>query len=136
MSLDPFSAGFDLVKTALDKFFPDADTELKGKLDLAANEVANQYNLQLAQIEVNKVEAASSNWFTSNWRPAAAWVCVLAFFYSTLIEPIWRFVAVVCFHYIGEFPKIDNDLTYQLLIALLGLGTMRSFDKKHGTVKK
>lgn len=135
MNFDPFSAGFDLAKTALDKIFPDADTELKGKLDAVAAEVANQFQLQIAQLEINKVEAGSASWFTSNWRPAAAWTCVTAFFYSTIVEPIARFAATVIFSYAGTFPVIDNDLTFQLLLALLGLGTMRSFDKTKGTVK-
>lgn len=136
MSLDPFTAGFDLVKTGLDKFFPDADTELKGKLEAAATEINNNYQLQLEQIQVNKIEAASSSLFTSGWRPFIAWVCGVALAYSSILEPILRFVARVCFDYLGEFPEIDDDITLQVLLGMLGLGAMRSYDKVQGTVRK
>ena len=85
MSLDPITAGFDLVKTGLDKFFPDADTELKGKLEAAATEINNNYQLQLDQIEVNKVEAGSSSLFTSGWRPFIGWICGLALAYCSIL---------------------------------------------------
>lgn len=136
MSLDPFTAGFDLVKTGLDKFFPDADTELKGKLEAAATEINNNYQLQLEQIQVNKVEAASSSLFTSGWRPFIAWVCGFALAYSSILEPILRFIARVGFDYLGEFPEIDDDITLQVLLGMLGLGAMRSYDKVQGTVRK
>jgi hypothetical protein len=133
MSLDPITAGFDLVKTGLDKFFPDADTELKGKLEAAATEINNNYQLQLAQIEVNKVEAGSSSLFTSGWRP---WICGLALAYCSILEPLLRFIANVLFGYAGSFPTIDTDITMQVLLGILGLGAMRSYDKAQGTVRK
>ena len=61
------------------------------------------------------------------------WVCGFAFAYIAIIEPIARFIAVVGFKYAGPFPVIDTNLTMQVMLALLGLGAMRSFDKKNGT---
>ena len=136
MSLDPITAGFDLVKTGLDKFFPDADTELKGKLEAAATEINNNFQLQLEQIQVNKVEAASSSLFTSGWRPFIGWVCGTALAYCAILEPILRFAASVLFGYVGSFPSIDTDLTMQVLLGMLGLGAMRSYDKVQGTARK
>ncbi len=136
MSLDPITAGFDLVKTGLDKFFPDADTELKGKLEAAATEINNNYQLQLAQIEVNKVEAGSSSLFTSGWRPFIGWICGLALAYCSILEPLLRFIVSVLFGYTGSFPTIDTDITMQVLLGILGLGAMRSYDKVQGTVRK
>lgn len=129
MSFDPFSAGFDLVRTALDKFFPDADTELKGKLEQATLEITQAYQIQIEQIKTNQVEAASEHWFAANWRPALGWIGAVALAYSAVIEPFARFLAKVCFGYIGDFPIIDTDITMQILMGMLGLGAMRSYDK-------
>jgi len=136
MGLDPFSSAFDLIKTGLDKIFPDADTELKGKLDAAAAEISNTFQLQLQQIEVNKVEAASGNAFTSSWRPCVGWICACSLAYSAILEPILRFAAMVIFDYKGNFPVINEDITMQILFGMLGIGAMRSFDKYHGNAKK
>ena len=135
MALDPFTAGFDLIKTGLDKFFPDADTELKGKLEAAASEINNSYQLQLSQLEINKVEASSVNWFVSSWRPFIGWICGVSLLYAALVEPIARFIATVLFTYTGLFPIINTELTLQILLGLLGLAGMRSFEKSKGITK-
>ena len=135
MALDPFTAGFDLIKTGLDKFFPDADTELKGKLEAAASEINNAYQLQLSQLEINKVEAGSVNWFVSSWRPFIGWICGVSLLYAALVEPIARFIATVLFTYTGLFPIISTELTLQILLGLLGLAGMRSFEKSKGITK-
>jgi len=132
MALDPFTAGFDLIKTGLDKFFPDADTELKGKLAEAASQINNDYQLQLAQLDINKVEATSSSIFVAGWRPAIGWVCGFSLCYAAIIEPIARFVAAIIFSYAGAFPVINTDITMQILMGLLGLAGMRTFEKHKG----
>lgn len=135
MALDPFTAGFDLVKTGLDKFFPDADTELKGKLAEAASQINNDYQLQLAQLDINKIEAASSSLYVAGWRPAIGWICGISLAYAAIIEPIARFIASVMFAYVGVFPVIDTDITMQVLMGLLGLAGMRTFEKHKGVSK-
>jgi len=97
------------------------------KLDMAGD---------MAQIEVNKEEAKSSSFFVSGWRPFIGWGCGIAFIYSALIEPMCRFVATTIFMYSGTFPTIDTDLTMQVMLGMLGLGAMRSYEKKSGVASK
>lgn len=92
----------------------------------------NNIKLVLAQTEINLEEAKSSNWFISGWRPYVGWICGTAFGYVGLVEPFLRFVATVIFGYTGAFPVIDTSLTMQVLFGLLGLGALRSLDKKNG----
>lgn len=143
MSLDPLSALFDLGKTAIEKIFPDpskrADElfrleQLKQGGDLALMKA--QVDLLLGQIEINKAEAQSSSLFVAGWRPFSGWIGGVAFAYAAIIEPIARFVAKVGYGYQGNFPEINTELTIQVLLGMLGLGLMRSFDKKQGTDTK
>lgn len=143
MTFDPLSALFDLGKTAIEKIWPDpskrADElfrleQLKQQGDLALMKA--QVDLLLGQIEVNKIEAQSSSLFVSGWRPWAGWVGGVAFAYASIVEPIARFVAKVGYGYQGNFPEINTELTIQVLLGMLGLGLMRSFDKKQGTDTK
>ena len=60
------------------------------------------------------------------------WIGAFALGYVSIVEPVMRFVAQVGFHYDGSFPAIDTTITMQVLFGLLGLGVMRSFDKKNG----
>lgn len=101
--------------------------------DLAAYEAETA---RLAtQTEINKEEAKSSSLFVSGARPFIMWICGFSLAYVAIIEPIARFAAQVGFSYNGAFPVIDTDLTLQVLLGMLGLGAMRSFDKKQGTSK-
>ena len=99
----------------------------------------DEYNAETkrleSQTEINKIEAGSSSLWVSGARPFIMWVCGIAFAYASVFEPVLRFSAKVLFGYAGEFPVIDTNLTMQVLFGILGLGVMRSFDKKAGTSK-
>lgn len=88
--------------------------------------------LDLAQLDVDKAEAASTNWFVAGWRPFVGWVCGSGLAYVAILEPLARFAAQVGFQYTGAFPAIDTTLTMQVLLGMLGLGAMRSVEKVKG----
>jgi len=139
MSLDPITALLDIGRTALDKFVPDpkAKAEAIYKLQELADKrdsEALQAELQLilGQIEINKIEAASSDRFVSGWRPYIGWVCGTAFAYQFIAEPLLRFIAQVCFKYTGAFPVLQMDQLTTILLGLLGLGVMRTVEKTKG----
>lgn len=130
MSIDPFTAGFDLIKTGLDKFFPDANEELRGKLSAAAAEINNNYQLQLSQLSINNEEAKSPHWFVAAGRPAAIWVGVLSLAYSGIGVSLMTWVAT-CFG-LPPLPIIDVATQSNLLYALLGVGGLRTAEKLKG----
>jgi hypothetical protein len=88
--------------------------------------------LQLAQIEVNREEARSINWFVAGGRPACIWIGAFGLGYAAVLEPLLRFIAKVVFGYEGEFPAIDTMITMQILFGLLGLGAYRTYEKTKG----
>lgn len=130
MSIDPFTAGFDLIKTGLDKFFPDANEELRGKLSAAAAEINNNYQLQLSQLSINNEEAKSPHWFVAAGRPAAIWVGVISLAYSGIGISLLTWVAT-CFG-LPSLPIIDVATQSNLLYALLGVGGLRTAEKLKG----
>ena len=104
--------------------------ELTRQLDAFENK------LLTGQLDINKEEAKSSSIFIAGGRPFIMWGCGFALLYASIFEPIIRFVAQVIFGYTGAFPVIDSTLTMQVLLGLLGLGGMRSYDKWKGTDTK
>ena len=105
----------------LDKFIPDKD-----KANALAHEIAtmSQKHAQesvLAQLEVNKVEAAHKSLFVSGWRPAIGWICGFALMYSTILAPILGIWFTV--------PPVDSSLLTSVLMGMLGLGAMRTVEK-------
>lgn len=92
--------------------------------------------LDIAQVELNKEEAKSSSLFVAGWRPYIGWGCGSAFLYSALFEPLMRFIAVVFFHYPGQFPVLDNNITMQVMFAMLGMSAYRSWEKYKGVSRE
>lgn len=140
-----FSGG-DTVKAlgdTVDKLFTSDDERLERKNESDKAQMA--YDLETAkldaqalqnQTDTNKIEAASTSLFVSGARPFIMWGCGFAMLYSALFEPFMRFLAVVAFGYQGEFPHVDTNLTSQILMGLLGLGTMRTIEKFKGVASK
>ncbi len=133
---DAVAAGCTLVDTVVKRIWPDATEIEKDKLAQMTQELQSEWANQLQQIEVNKIEAASSSLFVAGWRPFVGWVGAAALAYAAIIEPISRFVATVIYAYTGVFPVINTEITLQILLALLGLGSMRSFEKSKGVHDK
>lgn len=127
-----FSGG-DTIKGALEgagslaKDVREAITGENPELIAKAQEVEAQ--IMTAQAEINKIEAASPDWFSRAWRPALAWVGVLGFAFHYLAFP---FLSVK----IPALPDIAVDELYPLLIALLGLGVYRTTEKIKGVQDK
>jgi len=104
--------------------------ELKQKGDLA---ILNAHVQAMAgQLSINKQEASHKSIFVAGWRPFVGWVGGVSLAYVGILEPIMRFIALMN-GYDGAFPVIDTALTIQVLMGMLGLGVMRSFDKTKGT---
>jgi hypothetical protein len=81
-----------------------------------------------AQIEVNKVEAGSTNLFVSGWRPSVGWVCSIALCYHFVLQPLLMFVLSAVGKPV-DLPVFDMSTLTTILLGLLGLGGMRSFEK-------
>ena len=111
----------------LDKWIPDADTKQKIAHELATMSERHAQELSIAQIKLNTAEA-KGNWFQSSWRPATGWVCVLGFAVNFLISPIAAGFGVV-------IPQADTSVMMPVLMGLLGLGGMRSFERAKGIGK-
>jgi hypothetical protein len=136
MALDPVSAVLDIGGKLIDRLWPDPAEAAKAKLELFKMQQNGDLQAMVAQTDINKIEAGHTSLFVSGWRPFIGWGCGIALLYAALFEPLCRFIAVVLFGYRGEFPVIDTDLTLQILLGLLGLAGLRSFDKKEGTATK
>ena len=81
-----------------------------------------------AQIEVNKVEANSNSLFVAGWRPFVGWTCGVALCYHFVLQPFLLFL-VYSFGYQVVLPVFDMSTLTTILLGLLGLGGMRSFEK-------
>ena len=84
---------------------------------------------QLAQIELNKVEASHRTMFVAGWRPAVGWVCAIGLAFTFLVNPVIQW-------FTGEpGPELPTDIVFELMLGMLGLGGLRTYEKLSGKTK-
>lgn len=133
---------FDIGGKVLDRLFPDPAQRAQAQLELARLEqegafkqLETQLQADLAQANINAIEASSDNLFKSGWRPATGWVCVAGLLYEFLLRPLlpWG-LTVFGVADVPPMPTLESIL-FELVFALLGLGMYRSYEKKQGVTR-
>lgn len=109
----------------------------KNELDLARVHIERELILlakavDTGQIEINKIEAASTSWFIAGWRPAIGWMGGLALFYEYLIRPIYNAVSYLIDQDSYELPAADLEAIIGIVMAMLGIAGMRTVEKIKG----
>jgi roadblock/LC7 domain-containing protein len=112
----------------LDKVIEDKDQKNALAHEIATMAERHAQQLAQGQLDVNKVEAAHKSLFVAGWRPAIGWVCAIGLFYNVILANI-----------IGiwvDLPEIDTTLLVPVMMGMLGLGAMRSYEKVQGVSRE
>ena len=126
--LDQASKGVSI----LDKFVTTKQEKAEFELELA--KLTQDYHLEqrklssaenIAQIKLNQQEAKSRSFFIAGWRPALGWIALGAFAYSSLIYPLLGGV-------IPGLSQLDLEVLLNVLLGMLGLGSLRTVEKIKG----
>lgn len=122
------------VTSLLDKFIEDKDQKNKLAHEISTMADKHLHEIAKSQIEVNKEEAKSRHWWIAGWRPAAAWITVIAMGYHYIIQPFLIFLLAI-FGVELDLPSFDMDTLMTVLLGMLGLGSLRTFEKHKGITK-
>ena len=130
-----------LIGKVLDRVLPDKAASEAAKLELfkavQTGELAQldaDVKLALGQIEINKAEASNPSLFVSGWRPAVGWLCSVGLAYTFLLQPLLAWVSGI--RSIPVPPTLDLGDLMTLLAGLLGLGSLRTYEKVAGVAAK
>jgi hypothetical protein len=123
------------VSSLLDKVIPDADVKAKLAHQIATMSDTHAQQALLAQLEINKAEAASGSLFKGGWRPFIGWTSGVAFAYHFVLQPILVFVLTASGVDLPELPEFDMSTLLTVLGGMLGIGSLRTYEKKSGLTK-
>ena len=119
----------------LDKVVEDKDQKAKLAHEIATLAEKQAHEAAMAQVEVNKAEAQHRSIFVAGWRPFIGWVCGTALAYHFVLAPFIVFGVAWYGAEIPALPAFDMDSLMTVLLGMLGLGGMRSFEKAKGLTK-
>jgi hypothetical protein len=89
----------------------------------------------LAQIELNKVEAGHRSIFVAGWRPFIGWVCGFALGYHFIIHGFLSWGLKLYDPALEAPPVLDFAPLMTVVLSLLGLGGIRTLEKIKGKAK-
>ena len=107
-------------QSSLGEFAKDLREAIKGK------EIDPDKMMELVKVqsEINKMEAQHRSVFVAGWRPFIGWICGVALFYNFIIRDVIAWVSPMAMP-----PAIQMDQLITILLGMLGLGGLRTFEK-------
>jgi hypothetical protein len=120
--------------TLIDRLIPDRAAAEKAKAEMEQQLVTAANAAAMAQVEVNKVEAAHSSVFVAGWRPSIGWVCAAGLAWAFVVAPVASW-ALMVLGIKAELPAIQFDYLFELVLAMLGIGGLRTFEKLRGVAR-
>ena len=137
MAFDPITAVLDIGGKLIDKLIPDPGAKAAAQLKLlelqqtgALAQLASDTDIAKGQLAIAAAEAGSKSVFVAGARPFILWVCGSALAYATMFEPLITWTATLLGYHGPVLPHVDTSLLYPTMGTILGVGTMRSYDKK------
>ena len=112
----------------LDKVIEDKDQKNALAHEIATMAERHAQELAKGQLEVNKAEAAHKSLFVAGWRPFIGWICGVAMLANFLLIPMANFILDLSGS-TNTIPLIELETMMPVLMGMLGLGAMRSYEK-------
>lgn len=124
---------FELGKGLIERWFPDPAKKAEAEAQFMLMMQEQDFKKVLGQLEVNAKEAAHPSIFVAGWRPFIGWCCGLGFLWATIGQPLVGWIATA--RGWPSPPAIDTEVLLYVLGGMLGLGTLRTFEKTKGAAK-
>jgi hypothetical protein len=114
---------------------PNPNERARAKEDLEKGLLEAVTQASLAQTKINEVEAAHRSVFVAGWRPFIGWVCGIGILWAFIMQPVAVWAIRMWWDPAIKLPLINTDGLYQLVLAMLGLGGLRTFEKMRGVAR-
>lgn len=124
---------FELGKTLIDRWMPDPQKKAEAEMELFKMAQAGDLQKVIGQLEVNAKEAAHPSMFVAGWRPFAGWIGGLGLLYASIGHYILVWLSGI--YNFPAPPQVDTEILLYVLGGMLGLGTLRTYEKKNGVTK-
>lgn len=121
--------GSDLIK----RFFPDKEEARKAEAEFLRLAAEGELKQIIAQLEVNAREAAHPSIWVAGWRPFFGWAGGVGFIYAVMVQPMLAWYSTI--NAIPVPPELNSDLLWVVITGMLGIGGLRTWEKKQGVAK-
>lgn len=128
---DAVAAPIDALGNTFDKLF----TSDEERAQAAAVMEKIKQQPQILQGEINKLEAQHRSMFVAGWRPYIGWICGTAMGLHYIGNPIFKWICAIWFTTTTIPTFSGTGELMNLLLALLGMAGIRSWEKGNKLTK-
>jgi hypothetical protein len=132
-----FTGGFvNTIGKVIDEFH--VSEEEKGQIKIRLQELENEINSK--QMDINLADAKStatdiSGILQRSWRPLIGISCAFAIFWEYVAKQFTLFFLALFSIETAPLPSLDLDALMPLVLALLGMAGLRTYEKQKGISK-
>jgi hypothetical protein len=117
------------VTDIIGRFLPeDPEKRAEAEREIEAQLSEHLAKIDIAQLDINKTEAAHRSIFVAGWRPFIGWSCGVALAWNYIAQPILIFTLAQTGNLV-DLPALDMSQMMPVLMGMLGLGGLRTFEK-------
>ena len=124
-----------IVEKLIDRI-PNPNDRAKAKEQFEMELMQAVMNASSQQNKINEIEAAHKSVFVAGWRPFIGWICGIGLLWAFVLQPMAAWVFIVFMPDSPPPPQIPTDGLYQLVLAMLGMGGLRTFEKMRGVSRE
>jgi hypothetical protein len=117
------------------KFIPDKNKRAEAKEQLESQMLVAMTALVQGQLDINKMEAQHGNLFVAGWRPAIGWICGIALGWNYILQPLISWGMFIYGTDLADAPRLDTAELTTILLGMLGLGGLRTYEKRLGVAR-
>lgn len=118
------------------KLIPDKNERARAQENIEQQMLMAMTGLVEGQLAINVKEAEHGSIFVAGWRPWIGWVCGIALAWNYILQPIITWGVFIAGVDIGEAPHLDVAGLMPLMMGMLGLGGLRTYEKRLGVARK
>lgn len=115
---------------------PDPNKRAEAKEEFERELMSAVMSAGAQQNKVNAIEAAHKSTFVAGWRPFIGWVCGVGIAWAYLIQPTVVWYAAIYHPEVTSIPEIQTEGLYTLVLGMLGMGGLRTFEKMKGVSRE
>lgn len=121
----------EAIGNVLDKLFTSKDEKLTHE------EIRLRLMMQpdIAQVEINKLEAQHRSIFVAGWRPFIGWVGGIGFAVNFVVRPLFNYILLIWYPDVPIMVSLEMGALTGLLTGMLGFGGLRTYEKIKGASK-
>jgi hypothetical protein len=123
------------ISALLSKVIPDLDERNRLAHEIATMAEKQAHDQIMAQLAVNEQEAAHKSLFVAGARPFILWTCGISMAFNFVGLPLIEAVSII----VGDPLTLDPlnlEVMMPVLLGMLGLGSMRTYEKRHGVARE